>query len=311
MKERRSDITGLKFGPQDAGVVLGPIDPPREHGEKVRRVWHCRCACGAEFVAMAVTIQNNKRAYCSLQCPAREHKEAPGSFDYARLRCIVAKPGGHKRVSDDEKTAIVLASGRGDRRAQELLLLLHEGFVRTTVNLYAGRKRRIHAYDIEELEQECRLGLLNASASWDPELGAFTTYARYEMINMMERQPNSGMSTIAIAVNAHRGKTTKAFATRARHMVSLDAPISSDDSRTRMDLLAESMWVDVHEHEPADSIESMLDRLKPKQRDAIVKHFFQGKTMIEIASMDGLTKEGIRKRILDGLAIIKKHVAEA
>ena len=232
---------------------------------------------------------------------------------YLALRRTLLKRGGHKTLTPEEKAAIIISAGRGDRHAAELLVILYDGFARQQAGKYATRRRMFANLDIEDLTQECRRGLLRAARDWDPARGAFTTYARWWLLNSMERAPNSGASLIDVPVHAHRKESTRKYIERTRRIESLDAPISEDDAaqgreRTLKDVLANEMRIDVTVHRDINRIDMLLSVVKPEERRAIERYYLDELTLAQIGEEEGVTRERIRQRIVNGIHKIQKHL---
>ena len=232
---------------------------------------------------------------------------------YLALRRTLLKRGGHKTLTPEEKAAIIISAGRGDRHAAELLVILYDGFARQHARKFATRRRMFANLDIEDLTQECRRGLLRAARDWDPARGAFTTYARWWLLNSMERAPNSGASLIDVPVHAHRKESTRKYIERTRRIESLDAPISEDDAaqgreRTLKDVLANEMRIDVTVHRDINRIDMLLSVVKPEERRAIERYYLDELTLAQIGEEEGVTRERIRQRIVNGIHKIQKHL---
>ena len=234
---------------------------------------------------------------------------------YLALRRTLLKRGGHKTLTPEEKAAIIISAGRGDRHAAELLVILYDGFARQHARKFATRRRMFANLDIEDLTQECRRGLLRAARDWDPARGAFTTYARWWLLNSMERAPNSGASLIDVPVHAHRKESTRKYIERTRWIESLDAPLplSKDDTalgriKTLKDVLANEMRIDVTVHRDINRIDMLLSVVKPEERRAIERYYLDELTLAQIGEEEGVTRERIRQRIVNGIHKIQKHL---
>lgn len=234
---------------------------------------------------------------------------------YLAFRRTLLKRGGHKRLTSEEKATIIINAGRGDRRAAELLVILYDGFARQQAGKYATKHRVFANLDIEDLTQECRRGLLRAARDWDPARGAFTTYARWWLLNNMERAPNSGASLIDVPVHAYRKESTRKYIERTRWIESLDAPLplSTDDTamgrvKTLKDVLANEARIDGVVNSDINRIDALLSVVKPEERRAIEHYYLDELTLAQIGEEEGVTRECIRQRIVNGIHRIQKHL---
>ena len=223
-------------------------------------------------------------------------------INYAAVRAALARPCGHKLVDDETKTRVALAAGRGDRRAQELLVALYDRWVLQRANSYARSHRLKGDLVVEELVQEGRIALIKAAERWEPERGAFTTCAAWWLLHAMGREPNSGTSPIELPANALRGKRTRAAAMLAQRIKSIDAPIGGDDS----DLTLGDTLEAKHD-EPefgADVIAKiplLLEAVRPKHRSIIEACLLGERTMADVGLERGLTRERIRQIVAEGI----------
>lgn len=308
-EKHRKDMTNTPL--RHGGVVIGPSDQyvVRGNGDRYN-LWRCRCACGNEFLAQALHIVHRNRSFCSRKCPFTKKKDAPPESRYAATRAVLSRPNGYKLVAAEEKTKITLAAAQGDQQARELLVMLYERWVWQQARQYAATHRILGELDIEELVQECRLALLKAAERWEPERGAFTTCARWWLLDAMGRESNSGTSGIDVPANAHRNEGTREYAINAHKMLSLDAPVGDNDKRTFKDVLEGATELAEFVPEDLDALPKLLARLPEPQRFAIEQYYLGEKTLEEVGAERGVTRERIRQLVAAGLKTLKKRMAQ-
>src|SRR5262245_51591453 len=71
------DLTGRCFGRL---VVLDLAD---QRGPRGRRLWRCRCDCGAETVANPYNFRRGHKRCCGYLCPLRPQRRDAGVFRVA------------------------------------------------------------------------------------------------------------------------------------------------------------------------------------------------------------------------------------
>ena len=299
---RRGNLSGLAL--RHGGHVVGPTNKytVRKNGDRYP-LWKCVCPCGNEFLATATKIVHGRRSFCGLECPkSTSVRRVRHRIDYAAVRVALARANGHKLVDNETKARVALAAGRGDRRAQELLIMLYDRWVVQRANVYARSHRLKGDLVVEELVQEGRIALIKAAERWEPERGAFTTCAAWWLLHAMGREPNSGTSNIELPANAFRGKRTRTAAMLALRSSSIDAPIGGDDSELTL-----GDTLEAKHDEPefgADVIAKiplLLDAVRPKHRPIIEACLLGERTMADVGVERGLTRERIRQIVAAGI----------
>lgn len=308
-RKRRQDLTNkpLKHG----GYVIGPSDvfKTRKSGDRYN-LWRCQCPCGTEFLAIASKIQNGRKSFCSRTCPRNTRKRIPKPIEYAKLRTVLAKHDGYKRVAEKDKTRITLAAANGDKRAAELLVMMYDQWIWKAARKHAASHRVKGELVIEELVQECRIALLKAAERWDPSRGAFTTCAQWWLRHAMGREPNSGTSGIEVPANAHKAEGTRAAAIRAHRMLSLDVPIGNDADVMFKDTLEAPHEEAEFAPEDLDALPELIKRLPDAQRFAIERYYLADKTLQEVGDERGVTRARIGQLVDAGVAKLKRWMAQ-
>lgn len=298
---RRANLSSVPLG-KTSGHVISPTNQfvLRKNGNRAY-LWLCQCECGAEFLTTGQKIIHGKRIHCDKHSAVREAK-----INYTSIRAVLKSSNGYKSLTPGEKKRIIVAAGKGDRRAREALILLYNGFVHQQARQFAARRRVVGVFDMEELVQECRIGLLSAAERWKPGRGAFTTYAVWWILHAMDRGANSGLSIIDVPALAHKHESTRDAAKNARGNEWLDAPLGHDDDRTMMDVLAEDGAGDDEALDKA-RMTYAVNCLPAKYQTAVRGHYLEEKTLEEVANEQGVTKECIRQRVERGLTLLRKR----
>lgn len=269
-----------------------------------RKKWRCSCWCGNEVVVAGEDLArgDTKSCGCLRDERTRESHNTRHRIDYAAVRVALARANGHKLVDNETKARVALAAGRGDRRAQELLIMLYDRWVVQRANVYARSHRLKGDLVVEELVQEGRIALIKAAERWEPERGAFTTCAAWWLLHAMGREPNSGTSNIELPADAFRGKRTRPAAMLAQRTKSIDAPIGGDDSELTL-----GDTLEAKHDEPefgADVIAKiplLLDAVRPKHRPIIEACLLGERTMADVGVERGLTRERIGQIVAAGI----------
>lgn len=167
------------------------------------------------------------------------------------------------------------------------------GLVQSRASRYVGC-----GVDFKDLVQEGCLGLLKAIRNWRPDGGAsLGTYAR-RWIDVEIRR----------AVGTDRGGHL-----RPRPIgESLDAPPDhkGERARTLHEVLPDTSTPSPEEvairRERLNKLRSVLDRLSSKERDVVVGHVVNEKTLQETGERLGVTRERARQIELKALGRMKK-----
>ena len=199
-------------------------------------------------------------------------------------------------LTPDEARQLSARIRAGDRAARAVFVASLLGWL----HQWAGRARRLEyrAEDVEELVQELALDLAEHAAAYDPERGMPTTWAAIRFRATYARWSRRAR---------HPGGLTQVAPGRLR-VLSLDAPLGSDDDRTLGDRLAA----------PSGSVGRLegprLDRamatLRPREREAIERRTgWEGEapvTLQTIADTWGCSREYVHQVENRGLARMRR-----
>lgn len=158
-----------------------------------------------------------------------------------------------------------------------------------------------HNVDVDDLMQEGRLGALTAAQKFDPTKGAkYFTYAVYWIRHRMDRFVKNCAKDVRVPV--HRFWEHKTFEN------SLDAPVGEDGDATLGDLMGVEEGV-THEADKADRVELLqaaLAKLPERERGVLHARFFQDKTLKEIGSGLGVSRQRARQIEFKALKTLRK-----
>jgi len=193
--------------------------------------------------------------------------------------------------------------------------------------------------DLDDLVQEGMIGVMVAIKNYDPEKGAFSTYASLWIAQKIRRYVENNSRNVRLPVWAGRAKYQAArYAERRRrltgsfpgldeivdnvrlgiskkyiksvvstgfhHESSLDELI--DDSRTLHDVLASDCeQADFEAHE---NLNIAMQTLCERHRDVLIMRYFEDKTLGECGKHFGVCRERVRQIQADALAELKKTI---
>lgn len=174
---------------------------------------------------------------------------APIEIPLAEFLSMRAKAlkSGHREFSKDEIAALIVRAKRKERRALELVVLIHERFVFKKLRSMS----KVSGSDLNELLQEGRIALLRAIELYDPEQSAFTTY----LAQWLRSPIDTRLSSDPIIRNPRGAKRVRKI-----RVSNLDEPICNDGS-----LLSEM----VASEEPSPEAQFLTKQTVAKIRAAI------------------------------------------
>lgn len=177
------------------------------------------------------------------------------------------------------------------------------GFIIQRAQFYLERSRGV---SLDDLIQQGRIAIVKADEKFDDTHGAnFLTYAAY-WINQHMQQWIIKTSKVVRIPNHRWGSANPCFTDE----ISLNAPIGhSDDDRDRSweELLGTTEHVaDRFNEDRFEILRAALAQLKPTQRDAIERYFFREQNLPAMARETGITVEGARQRLQEGLKALRR-----
>jgi RNA polymerase sigma-B factor len=236
---------------------------------------------------------------------------------------------GRDRDRADDLEQFAQYRAHGDRALRDELVSRYRDLAYAIAHRFRGRGE-----PIEDLEQVALVGLVKAVDRFDPERGfAFPTFATPTISGELKRHfrdqwtvrvPRAVQETV-LDLNAavadlsqalHRSPTVAEVARRvgrseeavleameagrAFRAVGIDAPSGAGAGPTPADRLAvpEPGIADV---EQQMTVEVLLDRLAPREREIIRLRFFEGLTQSEIAARVGISQMHVSRLIARSL----------
>lgn len=181
--------------------------------------------------------------------------------------------------------------------ALDALLLQHHGFVAKEAQKWAAYT----GCDVDDLIQEGRLGIGRAHQSFDASRGfKFLTYASSWIRHYIKRYCGDHSTTVRVPCHK-RGKV-------AMHMASLDAEIG-EDGFTLADTMGsdETTTEDASRREEWERISRLMGGLSEREQAILRGRFYENKTLDEIGTEHGLTRERIRQVQNQALRRLRKR----
>ena len=189
---------------------------------------------------------------------------------------------------------LITAIKNGDDKRLVELYERNTGLLFTLARRYRGID---NAVDTDDLIQAGFLGLLAAVDAWEPEKGAWSTIAHWNVQRAMRQ---------AVGINSTR---------RRAHLgaVPLDEPIpgSEDGDTTRADLLADESLPEADEDllraEIVATVRGAVDAI-PDARQAVavrLRHL-EGRTGQQVGDMLGCSRERVRQLERDGFKALRR-----
>lgn len=236
----------------------------------------------------------------------------------------------------ENNMSLLRAAHEGDTGAEEELLRLNMGLVRSIAQRFCGR-----GVDLEDLIQIGTIGLLKAIRSFDPDRGfAFSTYAVPLVIGEIKRslrddglikvgrqQKKLGFDLLAArsaVVNAE-GREPPISELAAACSVSTEEAAIALDAISPVSSLSEpsdggdgSLTLESRIADPDDAMERLRDRvalgqalarLDPFSRRIVVLRYYMGMTQQKTAEELGVTQVKVSREEKKILAALRRELA--
>lgn len=229
-------------------------------------------------------------------CFAKYGDANPSRFTRERLRALWAALSPEAKVERLEK-GIHKRHVKG--REAKLMQLVEscQGWIIIQARKFAMR----HSVDIEDMLQEGRIGALAAARRFDAKRGfKFLTYARHWIKQHMQRFVMNCSKNVRVPVHK--------FWEHKTYELSMDAPLGDDGDATLADLMGvdESVTHDADTDDRAELLQAALAKLPERERRVLLARFFEDKTLEEIGSGLGVSRESARQIEFKALKTLRK-----
>lgn len=239
--------------------------------------------------------------------------------EFAAMRAR-AKARGHRGFSEEELSDLVARTKRKERRAGEILILIHEPFVFKVLRENKRRKSGFADVDLEESMQEGRIAVLRAAETHDPTRGVFTT-CLFLKLRASSRKHNSGDPMIWIEPNKFgKGKSypkaDPADVAAVRNVVGWDDTIPDTDELK----IGETISSDEPDPEAlfalleskanvGDDLRKAISHLSERERTLLRMRWSteDGATLEEVGKALNVTREGARLIEVKAFAKIRRY----
>lgn len=183
-------------------------------------------------------------------------------------------------------------NARSERAAIEAFV---EEFKHLADQVIARHLRTIVHADRDDVRSDGYLGLYQAAQTWDPALGSASAYVRF-------RVDAAIVDGWRQRLGRYEGPTRTARLAQ-RHAIRLDAPLHRDGTGTWADVVHDGsdLAEDVVDHltQPAiagagaRALLQLLQRLPPRQHEALVATYLHGRRLHEVAADWGVTESRV------------------
>jgi RNA polymerase sigma factor (sigma-70 family) len=187
---------------------------------------------------------------------------------------------------------LALKARAGDLEAREYLIIKNEGLIIKAMRACMGR-----GVEYEDLLSAGRMGLLRAIKSYDPEKGAFNTYAYFWIQQYTSRELADTSRLVRLPTHIFsRTKTTE-------KKISFDSEIAPDSETTLLEIFPGEKDVNLKSFENEllfKKIRKIIATLKQRERRVITLRYGldlrkpRMRTYREVGAILGLSHESIR-----------------
>ena len=225
------------------------------------------------------------------------------------IRFYLEKIRGTKVLKKEEEAGCARLCKAGDKEAKDALIVSNLRYV-VAVALKYRKKCRL---PLLALVNEGNMGLVVAAAKFDPSKGyRFITYAKWWVKYYMLRAITDDYTAGRYRRNDARNRAARQVPGPYAPVLSLDQLLSDENDPEKSEHLVDRRSGSAPPDRAVDAnlreiIGEALAKLKPIERDVIVRHFGlngdQPSSMGEIGKSYNLTKERIRQ--IEGSALKK------
>lgn len=198
----------------------------------------------------------------------------------------------------DTNAALAALAAAGNAFALGQLWEINKGLLHRWFWQWYDRNRAVadeHGITLEDFDQEGFFAVQAAAKAYDPEKGSFATLLGY----YVQAQINKAVcGEHCRLVTTEDGKQVRLSANPLNACTSLDTPVGEDGSGMVLADLQEdpaasqafqTVEEELYTEELHAALEEALNKLSAKQADVIRRHYFEGKSLSEIAREDGTT----------------------
>lgn len=183
----------------------------------------------------------------------------------------------------------------------------HEGLVRREAKRYRHAVGR-GGVELEDLLQAGRMGLLRAGESWDPERGAWSTYATFWVRATMRRWIADNGHAVRVPVYQQERRHKRGVPTHGS-VVRLSYPArqhrEGDDPAPLLDTLSYPRDADPFAPMvPSSAVQALhaaIAELPDRERRVLCQRTWGGYTLAQIGSEMGLSRERVRQLESDAI----------
>lgn len=199
----------------------------------------------------------------------------------------------------DTNAALATLAAAGNSFALGQLWEINKGLLHRWFWQWYDRNKAVadeHGITLEDFDQEGFFAVQAAAKAYDPEKGSFATLLGYYVQSQISKVVCGEHGRL---VTAEDGRQVRLSANPLNGSTSLDTPLDDTDggSSTLGDLQEDTAAAqafqaaedNLYTEELHAALEEALNKLTAKQADVIRRHYFEGKSLSEIAREDGTT----------------------
>jgi RNA polymerase nonessential primary-like sigma factor len=330
LPKKKRILLNRKREPRAKGVEKSNLSPlfgnGHEHGFIFLRSKHKTSEKAKGELATAKANTKKKK---------RDSQESDSTQIY--LRELSTKP----LLTAQEELQVSRCVRQGDLKARTKMIESNLRLVVKIARHYLGR-----GLAFLDLIEEGNLGLMTAVEKFDPERGfRFSTYATWWIRQTIERAIMNQSRTVRLPIHiikelniylriakrltqlSDHEATIEEIAAAAEKSVeevryimgyapgakSIDMPVSEDDPKPLVDLLADETHLDPEQFiqimDLNDHIENWLNKLNERQREVVIRRFglrdHERGTLETVGKAVGLTRERVRQIQIDALSQLR------
>lgn len=221
----------------------------------------------------------------------------------------------------DTNAALAALAAAGNSFALGQLWEVNKGFVRRQLWQWYEKNKPMAdraGLSFEDLVQEGYFAIDYTAKHYSVEQGSFTTYLYYALLHQITAATCGEHRRDIITAD---GKRVAVSANPLNECSSLDVPLDTSDegSSTKGETIADpaaaqafqSVEDELYTQELHAALEEAISHLAIRQNDVVRRHYFEGKTLAEIAREDGTATSAARTREQAALIALRRNPALA